>query len=123
MKAGLLLIVSLLLAASADAQTWTCTGASPATWACTMISAQQPVAQTLQPVPLAPPVDVQKAILDAVTQLLATQQSLLTVSRDTNAQVAAINNTWTSTLADVGIFVGKYIAPAVLSWLAAKKLL
>ncbi len=61
-------------------------------------------------------------ILAAEQLLLQTQQQLLSVEKDTNTHVTTMDKTIGQTLGSIGTFVGKYIAPAVAAWIAAKKL-
>jgi hypothetical protein len=59
----------------------------------------------------------------ASTKLLAdVQAQQLALERDTNSQLTAINKTWVQNLGDFGTWCAKYIAPAVLAYIAAKKL-
>ena len=60
--------------------------------------------------PTPSPVDIQKAILDAVTQLVV-------VEKDTNVKVT----TATVTFGTVVTWLGKYVAPAVISVLTTLK--
>lgn len=81
------------------------------------------VTMTVPCTPTGTPPDYSKllqAILDSENLLLKSQQSLLVVSKDTDQQVTSMNKTFAQTLGTVGMFVGKYIAPAIVSFLAAK---
>ena len=63
-----------------------------------------------------------KSILEAEKQLLESQSQLIAVEKDTNKQVTQINKTFGQTMASVGVWVGKYVAPAIVTYLAARKL-
>lgn len=60
-------------------------------------------------------------ILDSQNQLLQSTSAILEVSKDTNKHVVNIDRTFGQTMASVGAFVGKYIAPAIGAFVIAKK--
>ncbi len=64
-----------------------------------------------------------QSILTSTKLLLDVQAQQLALEKDTNAQVSLVHQTFSQQLADVGVFVGKYIAPAIIAYLAGKKLL
>lgn len=88
-------------------------------------------AQTIVPAPVAPPAvscsapnysPLLQSILASQKQLLDTQTQLLTVEKNTNTQVTLMNKTFGQTMGSIGVWVSKYVAPAVVAYLAAKKL-
>lgn len=111
-----LVLMLLLVAMPARAQTWTCTGNSPANWSCTMAAPTAPpvVASLLQP---APAVDIQKAILDALTQLHQDALASLTVEQSTNAEITKAGLTFGTAMT----WLGKYVAPAAVGILTTLK--
>lgn len=85
------------------------------------------------PVPPVPPVvpppvtgldytPLLERILDSQQQLLQAQTDLLVVTKDTNAHVVSMDHTIGETIGNVSKFVGKYIAPAIGGFIAARKL-
>ncbi len=83
--------------------------------------AQQPAPQ---PGPQ-PPTCVAPLVIDYTSllkEIVETQQEQLVIEKDTNAQVSSINKTFAQTMGQVGAFVGKYVAPAIVAYIAAKKL-
>jgi hypothetical protein len=90
----------------------------------------EPVAQSPQPVANLPPAVAvlpdYTALLQSIltnTKLLAdVQAQQLVLEKDTNSQLTAINKTWVQSLGDFGTWCAKYVAPAVLAYIAAKKL-
>lgn len=77
--------------------------------------------------PLAPALTVDystliQQILASQTQLLDAQRELLTVTKDTNTHVVAIDHTVAETVGHITLFVSKYILPVVTAWYVGKKL-
>lgn len=64
-----------------------------------------------------------KQLIDSQNQLVSATQALLAVEKDTNTQVTSMNKTFAQTLGAVGVFTAKYIAPAIVAYLAGKKVL
>jgi hypothetical protein len=61
-------------------------------------------------------------VLAAQQQLLMSQRQLLSVAQETNAHVVHIDRTVAQTVGRAAAFLGKYVSPAVLAWMAAKQL-
>lgn len=88
-----------------------------------------PVPSPIPPVPVPVPTPVPAPVpapqpplnLD-LGPVLAKLDQIIEVEKDTNAQVVSMNRTVAQTLGAFMTFVGKYIAPAVTAYIAAKKL-
>lgn len=80
-----------------------------------------PVVVAPPPTPPPAPVAVAPLNLD-LTPILAKLDQIVALETSTNTQVTAMNRTVGQTLGAVMTFVGKYIAPAVAAYIAAKKL-
>ena len=117
MKIWLTMVVVLLLASRVSAQQWVCTGNSPATWSCTMTAPPLVSTTSATPFQLAAPLDVQKAILDALAQLHQDALANLTVEQSTNAQLTATGLTFSGAMT----WLGKYVAPAAVTLIATLK--
>lgn len=84
---------------------------------------------TPTPSPVPPPIIIGgtdytrllEQILQSQDRLLTAQQELLVVAKDTNTHVVNIDRTFAQTMGAVGIFVSKYIAPAITGFVIAKK--
>lgn len=113
------LLLLLLAAAPASAQEWRCTGNSPANWSCTMTapSGLAVVTPTMAVALPALPMDLQKAILDALAQLHQDALASLTVEQSTNTQLTATGVTFSGAMT----WLGKYVAPAAVTLLATLK--
>lgn len=84
----------------------------------TSVFAQGPCVCPLPPL-TQPAVDLTH--VEAVLQEILNEEKAIHVNTASiSKNTAALNHTIGQSIASVGTFVGKYIAPAVLSWLAAK---
>lgn len=63
-----------------------------------------------------------QAILASQAQLLESTSAILVVAKDTNQHVVNIDRTFAQTMGTVMTFVGKYVAPALGGFIAAKKI-
>lgn len=66
--------------------------------------------------------DLLRQILDSQQRLLDSQTSLLAISKDTNEHVVNIDHTFAQTVGALSKFLGKYVAPAIGGFIAARKL-
>lgn len=99
-----------------------------------LMAAAPPVVTPPPPVVVPPPVVappvvpgfnysvILQQLLDSQQLLLQTQRDLLTVSKDTNAQVTELNRSFGQTIGAASKFVSKYIAPAIAAYFVGKKL-
>lgn len=83
--------------------------------------AQQPAPQPV-PAPVCPPPALVIDYTALLKEIIEVQQEQLTIEKDTNVQVSSINKTFAQSMGELGAFVGKYIAPAIVAYIAAKKL-
>lgn len=74
------------------------------------------------PPPAQPPSTAGLDYTEQLRQILAAQQAQLVLEQNTNAQVSQLNKSFGETIGRAMAFVGKYIAPAVAAFIAAKKL-
>lgn len=119
MKSGLVCLAVVLSAACVTAQEPTKTPAE------TLAAIEQLIAQSPPVPPRTLIIDytaLLQKILEAQQQLLSAQAQLILIEKNTNGQVAQINKTFGQTMARAGVWFGKYVAPAVVAYIAAKKL-
>lgn len=77
------------------------------------------------PPPVVPPPAPPPSALDyteLLKQIIAAQQAQLALEQSTNLQVSQLNKSFGETIGRAMAFVGKYIAPAVAAFIAARKL-
>lgn len=78
----------------------------------------------VQPPPVIQPPAPPSAVdyTEQIRQIIAGQQALLALEQSTNAEVAQLNKSFTETLGKVMAFVGKYIAPPIVAFIAARQM-
>lgn len=78
-----------------------------------------PILPTIDYTPLLQQIlESQQSLLSAQQDLLASTKDIAVVVKDTNTHVVNIDRTLGQKLLDLSAFVGKYIAPAAVAWLA-----
>jgi hypothetical protein len=113
---------NVVLFAASDRADYTFATAPPAPPAPTPVPTPTPVPPSDLSSLVEKVISIQNTQTDILDQVVGLVQQQIVLEKDTNTHVVNIDKTFAQTMGAVATFVGKYISPAVLAWIAAKKL-